>query len=75
MKKNLVPVFAIWEHKDKNNNVYYTGRFGDARLVGFTNYKKKNPKEPDVRFYVDAEPKDEKPVQREPGDDSEEAPF
>lgn len=51
-------VFAMWINKAKSGMTYFTGKAGDVKLVGYTNGKKKNPKEPDVRIYtVDGEGK------------------
>lgn len=49
-------VFAMWINKAKSGMTYFTGKIGDTKLVGYTNGKKKNPKEPDIRIYtVDAD--------------------
>ena len=48
MKKKI----SFWENQSKNGNVYYTGKIGEVSLIGFKNKQKKNPKEPDITFYV-----------------------
>lgn len=56
-KSNLEEVFALWEAK-KGNKVYYTGKTsGDKpiRLVAFVNEIKKNPNQPDIQVYEQAE--------------------
>jgi len=53
--------FSIWENQSKNGNIYYTGKLGELDLIGFKNTQKKNPKEPDITFYV----KEDKPKKDE----------
>ena len=52
----LTEAFALWLHKSKNGNEYLSGSLdesiGNARLVGYFNTMKKNPKEPDIRIYT-----------------------
>lgn len=63
-KFNLKEAFALWENK-KGDKIYYTGKTaGDksVRLVGFINDDKKNPKQPDLQVYEQAE-KGEKKTQ------------
>lgn len=45
-------IISFWENQSKNGNVYYTGKLGEVSLIGFKNNQKKNPKEPDITFYV-----------------------
>lgn len=45
-------IISFWENQSKNGNVYYTGKIGEVSLIGFKNKQKKNPKEPDITFYV-----------------------
>ena len=56
--------FAMWKRKDKNGKDYFTGRDEKGtKLVGFYNSMKQNPKEPDVRIYIQTPmdaPKDSK---------------
>lgn len=54
---NLEQAFALWPAKGKNGATYFTGNAGDTRIVAFTNGKKKNPKEPDIRLYTKAKDK------------------
>lgn len=56
-KFNLAEAFALWENK-KGEKIYYTGKTaGDKpiRLVAFINEDKKNPKQPDINVYIQAE--------------------
>lgn len=52
----LTEAFALWLHTSKNGNEYLSGSsdesIGNARLVGYFNTMKKNPKEPDIRIYT-----------------------
>lgn len=57
MKKLL----SIWENQSKNGNIYYTGKIGEVELIGFRVKEKKNPKAPDIEFFV----KDDKPKKDE----------
>lgn len=54
-------IISFWENQSKTGNVYYTGKLGELDLIGFRNSQKKNPKEPDITFYV----KEEKPKKDE----------
>lgn len=61
-KSNLEEVFALWEVK-KGDKLYYTGKTsGDKpiRLVAFVNEIKKNPNQPDIQVYEQAEKGQEK---------------
>lgn len=61
-KSNLEEVFALWEAK-KGEKLYYTGKTsGDKpiRLVAFVNEIKKNPNQPDIQVYEQAEKGQEK---------------
>ena len=61
-KSNLEEVFALWEAK-KADKLYYTGKTsGDKpiRLVAFVNEIKKNPNQPDIQVYEQAEKGQEK---------------
>lgn len=53
---NLTEAFVLWKRKAKSGNDYLSGyvRKGDdvTYLVGYFNSNKKNPKEPDIRVYV-----------------------
>ena len=59
--------FALWLHTSKAGNEYLSGScdesIGNARLVGYFNTMKKNPKEPDIRIYtLDSEGHQDKEV-------------
>lgn len=53
--------FSIWENQSKNGNIYYTGKLGELDLIGFRVKEKKNPKSPDIEFFV----KEDKPKKDE----------
>ena len=56
-KQELKECFALWENK-KGDKLYYTGKTsGDkpVRLVAFINEVKKNPNQPDINVYEQAE--------------------
>lgn len=56
-KSDLKECFALWENT-KNDKIYYTGKTADktpVRLVAFINTVKKNPNQPDIQVYEQAE--------------------
>ena len=62
INKDLKEAFALWERK-KGDIVYYSGKTsGDdsISIVAFTSKAKKNPAQPDVRVYEQAEKGEEK---------------
>lgn len=62
-KSNLTEVFALWEANGKSDKTYYTGKTSGndpIRLVGFINEVKKNPNQPDIQVYEQAEKGKEK---------------
>ena len=55
--KDLEVAFVLWKHTAKSGLSYLSGstpknKKDSISLVGFFNYNKKNPKEPDVRIYA-----------------------
>ena len=61
-KSDLKECFALWENS-KGDMVYYTGKTaGDKpiRLVAFINTVKKNPNQPDIQVYEQADKGKEK---------------
>lgn len=54
---NLTQAFVLWEDTSKAGRKYLNGRTSEeldsTKLVGFYNTNKKNPKEPDIRIYVE----------------------
>ena len=61
-KSDLQEAFALWEAK-KSEKTYYTGKTSDekpVRLVAFINEVKKNPNQPDIQVYEQAEKGQEK---------------
>ena len=54
-------VISFWENQSKNGNIYYTGKIGELDLIGFRVKEKKNPKSPDIEFFV----KDDKPKEKQ----------
>lgn len=62
INNDLREAFALWEKK-KGSLVYYSGKTsGDTsiNIVAFVNKDKKNPKQPDVQVYEQAEQGSEK---------------
>jgi uncharacterized protein (DUF736 family) len=52
-ESNLKQIFAVWKQKARSGRTYLSGKdIEDVRVTGFYNTNKKNPKEPDVRFYL-----------------------
>lgn len=49
MAKNK-EIFSMWK-KNGNKTTFYTGKYNNDSLIGFTNGMKKNPNEPDIRIY------------------------
>lgn len=60
----LEEAFTVWKNEAKSGNHYLKGYdLNGNKLVGYFNGKKKNPNEPDVRFYeLDKEGKQGKEV-------------
>lgn len=61
-KSELKECLALWENK-KSDKLYYTGKTsGDkpVRLVAFVNVVKKNPNQPDIQIYEQADKGQEK---------------
>ena len=54
-KEQLIEVMALWLARSKNNTEYLNGfmskKYNNAKIRGFFNGNKKNPKEPDVKIY------------------------
>ena len=49
----MVQAFALWQREAKSGRKYFSGKDENGNnLVGFYNTKKKNPKEPDLRIYL-----------------------
>lgn len=65
-KFNLEEVFALWEKSKANGKeevIYYTGKTASDKpvnLVAFINGVKKNPNQPDIQVYEQAEKGKEK---------------
>ena len=53
-------IISFWKNQSKNGNIYYNGKLGELDLIGFENNQKKNPKEPDIIFYL----KEDKPTNK-----------
>ena len=56
----LEEAFVLWKHKTNGGVVYLTGNTSNDKgtslsLVGFYNSKKKNPKEPDIKVFMNDE--------------------
>ena len=49
-------VFALWKKESKNGTPYFSGKTEEgAYITGFFNTNKKNPKEPDLRVYLNTD--------------------
>lgn len=48
----LVKIGALWSKRDRNKQMYLTGKLGDAQLLIFPNGYKENEKQPDYLCYV-----------------------
>ena len=62
INKDLKEAFALWE-RQKGDIVYYTGKTSGEDSIGivaFISTTKKNPNQPDVRVYEQAEKGEEK---------------
>ena len=62
INSDLKEAFALWEHK-KGDVTYYSGKTSgetSINIVAFIETNKKNPKQPDVRVYEQAEKGEEK---------------
>ena len=62
-KFDLKEAFALWDNK-KGDKIYYTGKTSGkkpVRVVAFINDVKKNPNQPDIQVYEQAEKGKEKP--------------
>ena len=55
----LEQVFAMWKKTGKSGKTYFSGKLGEEWLTGFYNTNKKNPKEPDIRVYINMEGEEE----------------
>jgi len=52
MNSKLIELTALWEHKDKNGEVYYSGKLSKMNLLIMRNKFKKDDTQPDYRVYV-----------------------
>jgi uncharacterized protein (DUF736 family) len=70
-------ILALWANESKNGTLYYTGHLNGLRVVAFPNTNKRNEKEPDLRIYVQAKPKEGNTQQENNSDyeDAESIPF
>lgn len=48
----MIKVAALWEHKDKNGKIFYTGKFGDASVIILPNGFKKESNQPDYNLFI-----------------------
>lgn len=49
----MIKITGLWVNKDKNDKTYYSGYFGNAKVLIFKNtYKKEGTKEPDANLYI-----------------------
>ena len=57
----MIKLAALWQRTDKNGNIYFTGKLGDAPIVIMKNGYKKEDKQPDFIIYVSEPKAKEKP--------------
>lgn len=56
-------VFALWKKDSKKGEPYFTGKSAEGvYLRGFFNTNKKNPKEPDLRVYINNDGLEKEPL-------------
>ena len=55
---NLIELTALWERKNKNGELYFTGKLGKMNLLIMKNKFKKEEKHPDWIVYVGESSKD-----------------
>lgn len=53
----MIPVTGLWLGKDKNQNQYFSGNLGNARLMIFKNTHKEKENQPDYLLYLDEKKK------------------
>ena len=59
-KSSLVKIGALWSKRDRNKQMYLTGKLGDAQLLIFPNGYKEHERQPDYLCYVAAGKTEEK---------------
>lgn len=57
---NKIKIGALWKKESKSGKVFFTGNFGDAKIIIFDNTFKKESKHPDYVMYI--APRDVKPT-------------
>jgi PhoPQ-activated pathogenicity-related protein len=48
----MIKVTGLWKQQDKNGVTYFSGNFGDARVLIFVNRYKDKPNQPDYIMYL-----------------------
>lgn len=48
----LIELTAVWEKKDKNGDIFMTGKLGKMSIIIMKNKFKKDEKHPDWRIFV-----------------------
>ena len=56
-KGELVKIGALWADEDKDGNQYFSGSFGDAKLLVLPNQFKESSKHPDYVVFVCKRPR------------------
>lgn len=51
--RTLTKLTALWMHKDKNGEIYYSGKIGEVKIKVFKNTSKTEDKHPDFIIYFD----------------------
>jgi len=59
----MIPLTGLWEGTDKNQNKFFSGNLGNARVMVFKNTKKEKDNQPDYIVYLDEKKKKEESSQ------------
>lgn len=51
-KNNMINIGGLWLNKSQNGEIYFSGYFGNARLLIFKNGFKEKENQPDYVMYV-----------------------
>ena len=53
-EKSMIEVASLWENvSKKTGEIYFSGYFGNSKLMGFTNkYKKEGDNQPTLKLYI-----------------------
>lgn len=61
-----IKIMSLWENKDKNGQIYYSGKFGEVKVLIFPNKFKKTDKEPAMNVFISQveKSKEQKPAEQ-----------